>query len=120
MSLEAVMQMFRNLFLLVTISVALLSACILDSTEKSARSQYSDQEVMAFIDQYPGLSDSFDGDSVPEDVLERLEIDVAALQVIDTYIGDCPTQTVYRLSSRYDLVVDDNDCFGYHVVIVER
>ena len=59
------------------------------------------------------------GDDV-YDILQRLEIDIAALMVLESYIGDCPTLTVYYLSPSYELVVDNNACFGYKVNIRER
>lgn len=42
------------------------------------------------------------------------------LSLIDIYIGDCPTLTVYELSPGYELVVDENACFGYQVNIRKR
>ena len=114
-----VRQMLRNLGYILLIGTAVLSACTLGATEKPSRGLYTDREVETFIERYPRLAGSYDGDPVPEDVLQRLEIDVAALHVIDSYIGNCPTLTVYELSPSYDLVVDDNACFGYQVSIRE-
>ena len=99
---------------------AVLSGCTLGTTEKPSRGLYTDREVETFIERFPRLGSPFDRDPAPEDILQRLEIDIAALKVIDSYIGDCPTLTVYYLSPSYDLVVDENACFGYQVFIRER
>jgi hypothetical protein len=106
--------------IVILIVCAILSSCTLGSTENPSRSYYSDREVETFIDQFPQLAISINDDPVPKDILQRLEIDIAALKVLESYIGDCPTLTVYYLSPSYDLVVDENACFGYQVFIRER
>ena len=93
---------------------------MLGSTEKPSRSSYSDREVETFIKQFPQLAISINGDPEPKDILQRLQIDISVLKVIDSYIGNCPTLTVYYLSPSYDLVIDENACFGYQVFIRER
>lgn len=112
--------MLRNLGYVLLIGIALLSACTLGATEQPSRGLYTDQEVETFIEKFPGLANALNGDPVPRNVLERLAIDIAALQIIDITIGGCITLTEYELSSSYDLLVDDNACSGYQVLIKER
>jgi hypothetical protein len=87
--------MFKKFIIL--IACTLLSTCTLDSTDKTSRSSYTDREVEIFIEQFPQLNISINDDPVPKNILQRLEIDSAALKVLESYIGDCPTLTVYYL-----------------------
>ena len=112
--------MYKYTVYLLLLGCVSLTACMLGAREKSNRSFYTDREVETFIERFSQLGDPLDGDPEPEDILQRLEIDINALQVIDIYIGDCPTLTIYKLSPSYELVVDENTCFGYQVQIRER
>jgi len=73
---------------------------------------YTDAQVETFLQRYPDLASSPFQNDPPEDVLERLEIDLDRLKVLDFLVGDCPTLTVYDLSPSYELVVDHNPCTG--------
>jgi hypothetical protein len=112
--------MYKYTVNLLLLGSLILIACTLGAREKSNRSFYTDREVETFIERFPQLGNPINGNPEPEDILQRLEIEINALQVIDIYIGDCPTLTVYELSPSYELVVDENACFGYQVHIRER
>jgi hypothetical protein len=108
-----------TIYLLLLGSV-ILTACTLGAGEKTSRGLYTNREVEIFIERFPQLGNPVESDPEPEDILQRLEIDVNGLQVIEIYVGDCPTLTIYKLSPSYELVVDENACFGYQVYIRER
>jgi len=112
--------MCKHTFYLLFLGIVILTACTLRASEKSSHSLYTDRDVEAFIQRFPQLDNPIVSDPEPEDILQRLEIDINKLQVIDIYIGDCPTLTVYELSPGYELMVDENACFGYQVNIRKR
>ena len=101
----------------------LLSACLplaspppatspLMTQDSAQHLLYTDDQVASFLERYPALASPPFQENPPEDVLERLQIDLTQLTVLDIYIGDCPTLTVYDLSPSYKLVVDHNACYG--------
>jgi hypothetical protein len=94
-----------------------LYGCSVENEEVRGPVLYADREVDAFIELYPALALEYAEERPPEDVLDRLEIDTAGLKVIDRYVGDCLDFVVYELSPSYELVVDDNACFGFRVAI---
>ncbi len=105
---------------LVSILVSVLMAmafCSWAIADRPARSFYADEEVLEFIEEYPGLAGFTEGERVPENVLRRLSIDTNALDVLEIYIGGCVDMTVYDLSPGYELVVDRNACSGFGVAI---
>lgn len=79
---------------------------------------YTDAQVMDYLQRYPALDAQYEPD--PENILELMGIDVNALEQTDRYVGDCICLTVYSLSPRYELVVDENACFGFNVFVREK
>jgi hypothetical protein len=115
-------QLLGNLTVLIVLLFTLaLASCSTEIKETSTpKSFYSDQEVEAFIDQFPSLVTEFGEGQPPEDILERLKIDITALKVVDRYVGGCLDFIVYDLSPNYELVVDNNFCSGFRVYIRDK
>ena len=101
--------------LLVPLAMSLVG-CSAELDEIRRLTPYTDREVEAFIERFPALSE-FDDDRPPEDVLQRLGIDITALKAGARGVGGCICFAVYELSPSYELVVDDNACSGHNVYI---
>ena len=107
-----VRQKLKRFAILIYLSfVMLLYTCTDD--EPQHRYIYTDQEVKAFIDRFEALASGIDGVQAPENILKLLDIDTTALNEVDLYLGGCINAVVYDFSPSYELVVDDNDCFGF-------
>ena len=91
-----------------------------NTVEQDSWTIYQDQDVEKFLEQFPILAAPAPERTVPRDILEKLEIDTNRLRVIEQIFGGCITLTVYELSKSYELVVDDNPCSGYQVLIKKR
>ncbi len=120
---------FTFFLLWLVVIAALIAACRPAPTDKptsrppalpsaTAFYLYSDEQVLAFLDEFPGLIREYGQD--PERILQQLSIDLTALEKIEQHIGGCICLTVYKLSPGYELVVDLNLCTGYNIAIRKK
>ncbi len=105
-------------FLTLLFALALLAGCASPVETPTAAGQLTDEAVEAILADHPFLGDYTDLSPTPEDILEQINVDPQALEVLEEHIGDCISITTYQLSPSYVLTVDDNACSGYRVWIV--
>ena len=90
----------------------------LTATEGTFR--YTDAQAEAFVQRLTGLRQTPQPGTPPDPILRKLGIDTSQLTVLTRTVGNCFDVTVYDLSVSYQLVVDDNACFGGKVSIEKR
>jgi hypothetical protein len=98
----------------------LIAGCTTAVKEPPVQSLLTDQEVEEILASFPYLSDYTDDTPTPEDILQQLKVNTAALELLEQVEGDCISFKTYQLSPSYILLVDDNACLGYRVSIFKN
>jgi hypothetical protein len=126
MQLEAVSHMKNLLLSIIVIFFLTSSACSLaltgtisegsnEPTKAPSIEDYTDEYVESLIQRYPYLSIGKYGTPSSEGALEKLNINLDALDLMGQRVGDCYNEFIYDLSPSYWLIIDRNACFGLRI-----